>query len=231
MLLRFPMVATIALCLCSTGFAQRPATAPALGYEDSFQIGFFANGAVGGGAGSVFFPFTNAGFHAGPAFPVANSSDICVNAYIIASDGAMASCCACRVPADAFVYIFDAPYSYPGPNVTVKLISTLPARTAPGQPQSQCNARVPPPPSLLGAPLGYATGMRAWTESQSDLSSFFFYEKGLFSPAPLGDTELSRITQQCTLASQCSCLPSVAAAGAISRLSSRPGTKNPFGLK
>ncbi len=247
MLLRLLTVVSVVVCLCSAGFAQEPATAPGIGYEDSFQVGLFTNGAVGGGGGSVFFPFTNAGFHAFPAFPVTNS-DICVNAYIIASSGSMASCCSCRVAPNSFTYILDAPYAYPGSDVTVKLISTLPAnpsRTPSGQAPSQCSPLISPSPSDLGVPLGYASGMRAWTESQSDLN-YPFYEKAPFSPAPLGATELSNLTQQCGTASQCTCLPAAFTEGAASsqiissrirpfRVKSSPVASrpllNPFGIK
>jgi|SRR5271166_3519849 len=234
MLSRFLAVAAATLCACSLGFTQEPAVAPALGYQDSFQTGFFTNGALGGGGGSVFFPFTNAGFHASPAFPT-TSSDICVNAYIIASDGAMASCCSCRVPSNSFAYILDAPYNYPGSNVTVKLISTLPVTTGRGQPLSECNPAATPSTNL-GVPLGYASGMCAWTESQSDLTSSF-YEKALFSRTQLSTAEVSSLTQQCAMASQCTCLPAVnnvsdAVSARAQRNSRIPfGIKNPFGIR
>ena len=232
MLSRFSTLLVVLACISGFGRAQVPAAAPAVGYTDSFQIAFFTNGAPGGGGGSVFFPFTNSGFHASPSFPV-TSGDVCVNAYIIASSGSMASCCACRVPSNSFAYILDAPYDYPGQNVTVKLVATIPASTPPGQPLSQCNARIAPP-SVLGVPLGYASGVRAWAESQSDLSTSF-YEKSLFSPAPLGDSEVARLTQQCSTASQCTCLPGVlpsgAAAPAGALRTSRSGVRNPFGIR
>jgi hypothetical protein len=229
MLSRFLAVTAATFCACGLGFAQVPAVAPAIGYQDSFQTGFFTNGALGGGDGSVFFPFTNAGFHASPAFPV-TSSDICVNAYIMASDGAMASCCSCRVPANAFVYILDGPYNYPGSNVTVKLISTLPARTTKTQPPSVCEPQVIPSTGL-GQPLGYASGMRAWTESLSDLTTAF-YEKGPFSPTPLSTAEVTSLTKQCAAATQCACLPAVNndVSTSISTAGQRV-SRNPFGIR
>jgi hypothetical protein len=226
--LRFLAGAVAIVCLSSLGFAQEPAAAPALGYEDSFQIGFFANGGIGGGNGSVFFPFTNTGFHAGPDARI-TSMDVCVNAYILATTGAMASCCSCRVPANSFAYIFDAAFNYPTSDAVVKLIATLPGRDLAGQPPTKCDAQTTPLVSL-GAPLGYASGMRAWTTSQPDLNSAFF-EKGPFSSAALSATEQAKLTQQCSAASQCTCLPAVFATSTPTLVTSRPGTRNPFGIK
>lgn len=228
MLLRLMTALAATVCVHVVAYAQERATQPAVGYQDSFQIGFFPNGAIGGGDGSVFFPFTNAGIHAGPAFPV-TSSDICVNAYIMASDGAMASCCACRVPANSFAYVLDAPYNYPGTDVTVKLLATLPARDAPGLPPAQCLPQYRANTGL-GVPLGFASGMVAWTEALSDLNTSF-YEKDRFSPAPLNDAEVRRLTQQCQVASRCTCLPAVSGLSAASAVTSRARNRNPFGLK
>jgi hypothetical protein len=226
MSLRFLPIA--AVYLCSVGFAQEPAAAPALGYQDSFQVGYFTNGGVLGGGGSVFFPFTNAGFHAGPESRI-TSSDVCVNAYILATTGAMGSCCSCRVPANSFAYILDAPFNYPTSDAIVKIIATLPGRTPSGQPPAQCDARTPPQLSL-GVPLGYASGVRAWTESQSDLNSFFF-EKAPFSSSPLTSADQTRLTQQCAAASACTCLPAVFSSITSTPGTSKPGVRNPFGIK
>uniref|UniRef100_Q01V43 Uncharacterized protein n=1 Tax=Solibacter usitatus (strain Ellin6076) TaxID=234267 RepID=Q01V43_SOLUE len=229
MLSRF-LTAVVALaCLCGLGLAQEPAAAPALGYEDSLQIGYFTNGGIFGGNGGVFFPFTNAGFHAGPESRI-TSSDVCVNAYILGTNGSMGSCCSCRVPANSFAYILDGPFNYPSADAVVKLIATLPGRTVAGQPPSQCDARNTPLLSL-GVPSGYGSGMRAWTESQSDLNSAFF-EKAPFSRVPLTASEQTKLTQQCTAtASQCTCLPAVFGSAAPTQVTSRPGARNPFGIK
>jgi hypothetical protein len=141
----------------------------------------------------------------------------------------MASCCGCRVPANSFAYVLDGPYNYPAAGVTVKLISSLPSRTAPGQQPSLCTPQSAP--SGLGVPLGFASGMTAWTENQSDLNSAF-YEKGPFSPAPLNDAELSRLTQQCSVATQCTCLPGALPTNGPSGLrTSVTDRRNPFGIR
>jgi hypothetical protein len=227
MLLRFLSVVAAIVFLSGLAFAQEPAAPPALGYQDSYQVGYFTNGGIGGGNGSVFFPFTNAGFHAGPDSRII-SSDICVNAYVVTTTGTMASCCSCQVPANSFAYVLDGAFNYPTSDAIVKLIATLPSTTIRGQPPAVCDARVTPLVSA-GVPSGYASGMRAWTTVQSDLN-FPFYEKGHFSSAPLTAAEQTKLNQQCSVAAQCTCLPAVQTA-TPSLVTSRPGARNPFGIK
>jgi hypothetical protein len=140
----------------------------------------------------------------------------------------MASCCSCRVPANSFAYVLDGPYNYPGPDVTVKLIATVPPSSSRDQASTQCSASTTPTTDL-GVPLGYATGMRAWTLSLSDLN-YALYEKDSFSPSPLGAVELNKLVTQCAVATQCFCLP-----GALPSLGTSSVSplrhRNPFGIK
>jgi hypothetical protein len=176
-------------------FAQEAAQSPAIGYKDSQQVDYLDI------TGTVFF--TNAGFHSVVPFPVI-ASDICVNAYVFTPitnvpDGALGaqltSCCACRVGPNATGSFTP---SISGP-VIVKLVSTLPAR-----PGAACDATLIPSKNL-GAPAGYASGMRAWSVSQPTVLSEQL-STSLFRKIPLGDTEQAKLAQLCTgSANRCTC--------------------------
>jgi hypothetical protein len=175
--------------------AQEAAQPPALGYKDSYQLDYLDI------LGNI--NLTNGGAHANLQSPPA-SSDICVHAYVFqpitgSPDGplgaTLASCCSCRVPANAVKTI---PLVLSGP-VVVKLVSTLPSRLA-----TPCDPTVAPLPGL-GTPGGYAAGMRAWSVSQPTVLSPQL-STSKFDKAPLGDAEQAKLSQLCSASTtKCTC--------------------------
>lgn len=195
MLSRF-LTALAVVGLCSIVCAQVPATAPALGYDDSFQMDMFPNSAV---IGDGLLIVSNSGFHANPAFPV-TTSDICVNAYVFNVDASMQTCCNCRVNANALRGIIGLlpTGTAANPNIMVKLTATLPRRV--NTTTTQCDPPTVQANSSLGIPGGFASGMRAWSVTFSSLIVVpFGIDKVEFAKSPLGSNEYSRITRQCAL--------------------------------
>jgi hypothetical protein len=66
------LAALASIALSSLAFGQVAAPAPALGYEDSYQVNYVSNLPAG-----TFVNFTNAGVH-GRTTP---GGDICINVY------------------------------------------------------------------------------------------------------------------------------------------------------
>lgn len=177
-------------------FAQELAQAPAIGYKDSYQLDYLDI------RGTVYF--TNAGSHAFPSNPV-TSSDICVSAYVFrpitdSPEGPLGTtldtCCSCRVAPNTLGSI---PMVLQGP-VVVKLVATIPARP----PSGRCDPTLVPNQGL-GAPLGYAAGMRAWSVSQPTVLSEQL-SSSRFVKIPLGQGEQARLSQLCAASTnRCMC--------------------------
>src|SRR5262249_18476991 len=122
----------------SVGFAQEPATAPAIGYEDTYQLNYLPSMAAG-----TFVNISNAGFHIEPpATP--GTGYICADIYSFNPNEEPRNCCTCPVTANAVRHLLGtdfAPSAFAPPapvftNFTVKIVFTRPAGGLPGN----CNA-------------------------------------------------------------------------------------------
>lgn len=191
---RFAMAPAVFVSL-GAAFAADPVppVVPTLGPKDSYQINYLANIHLGGS----YVNITNAGSNAsGPT-----GLTICANVYIFAPDQFMVSCCSCPVTANSLVSLRGSDIGGGGgpvpTSVTVKLIAALPSR------QPICNAKSAPNPAG-----GLASGMRAWATRLHSSPGGTFGTETKFSPAPLSQFELDRLTFLCSLVppiSMCNC--------------------------
>jgi hypothetical protein len=199
-----------ALALTSTVHANDAATPPALGYKDSYQLGYLYR------LGDVrFIRVVNAGFHSpAPSFSPPVTRDICVNVYQLRlhpfNGSVVLGCCSCRVAPLSFGVRVNVGVAS-GP---VSLIATRPAAGAPA-----CSAtRIPSSPALdasgnlVAVAGGFATGMRAWaTYVDGNISipdAADLTESAPFLNAPLSADQLRGLVESCSqdpLVGGCSC--------------------------
>src|SRR4051794_39649417 len=146
------LLAALAIIVFSNvAFGQVVATAPALGYTDSYQVNYVSNLPTG-----TFVNFTNAGVHGG----LTPAGDICVNVYTWDPDEQPRNCCSCRLTPNATKSLTGADLTgnplFPGaatPSLVVKIVATLPTTAG-------CNAAAVPTGN--GVAGGFASGARAW---------------------------------------------------------------------
>jgi hypothetical protein len=191
------LAALAIVAFSSVALAQEPATAPALGYVDSFQIDYTPSLAAG-----TAVNLTNAGFHAGTT---ATGGDICVNVYTWQPDEQPRNCCTCRVSPNAVRSLnasdlLASAFGPPSPtfsNFSIKLIATRPPTGG------ACDAGAMPTGN--GTPGGFAAGMRAWAtkvHTTAPTGGTTFYTETKFSNAPLGMGELQKLVGACAFFQQ-----------------------------
>jgi hypothetical protein len=153
--------------------AQEPAVAPALGYEDTFQINYTANLNL---ADSVI-NLKNAGYHKQTLF---GHGYLCANVYAFDAAEELISCCSCPLTANSLRSLSvrnDILSNTLTPaiptSIDVKIVWTTPLKDTE---HPDCNASVSPagPPPSTGClalavpqagavkPNCYASGGRAW---------------------------------------------------------------------
>jgi hypothetical protein len=174
------------VALAQVAIAQEPATAPAWGYEDTYQINVAGNL----GTADSLINISNAGLHRTSPLALRFQGYICANVYVFDVDEQMIACCTCPISANG-TQSFSARrdlVSNPltpaaSTSVTIKLVANVPlgGPTAPGS----CNAAALPTTNLLAAipPTaanfgGFASGMRAWgthVHTQTAPSPVFTY--------------------------------------------------------
>jgi hypothetical protein len=100
------LLALSAIIVVSGVFARQPATPPAVGYKDSYQLNVFASS-----TGS-FVELTNAGFHktislAQDGLPARDveHGNICVNVYVFRPDESLCSCCALAISQNSYTQL------------------------------------------------------------------------------------------------------------------------------
>jgi hypothetical protein len=188
------LAALATIVFSSVAFAQVTATAPALGYEDSYQVNYVSNLPTG-----TFVNFTNAGVHGG----LSPAGDICINVYTYDPDEQPRNCCSCRLTPNATKSLTGADLVgnplFPGtptPSLVIKIVATLPTGAATATaPNTGCNAANVP--GANGAAGGFASGARAWA-THWHVSPFPFGTETEFSRAPLSGNELSKLTSVCS---------------------------------
>lgn len=174
--------------------AQEPATAPAIGYEDTFQMHYLPSMAAG-----TFVNISNAGFHIEPpATP--GTGVICADIYTVQPDEQPRNCCTCPVTANAIRSLLGtdfAPSAFAPPspvftNFTIKIVFTRPANGLAGN----CNAGTP---AVGLAPVGavpttkmFASGGRVWgtkVHTTTPTGGTTFFSENEFSQVPLSPVE------------------------------------------
>jgi len=185
--------------------AQEPATAPALGYEDTFQINFIANL----DKADSFVDLTQAGFHTTTNF---GHGYMCDNIYVFSPDEQLISCCTCPKSANALWSLSarnDLISNTLTPGVPTSIVVKIIETTPPGGPEARetCNAAVLPTANVLGGTgAGYvggafATGGRAWATNYHVTSvaggTFAYGTQTRFEAVPLGTFELEKIRLLC----------------------------------
>lgn len=185
------LLALNAIIVVSGGFAQEPATPPAVGYKDSFQLNVFAGLTEGVDS---FVELTNAGFH--KTIPL-DHGNICVNVYVFNPDETLCSCCACpisqnsyaklgvnilaRCPVPAAATASGVFRFTPLNNGTLKVVATTPANPD----ARNCNPTQLQVGTLLGGtgatytPSAFAAGLRVWATNSASKTNF---EKVALSP-------------------------------------------------
>ena len=195
------LAALAVLVFSSVVFAQVPATPPAYGYTDSYQINYIPNSNVAGADGAV--NIVNAGFHSSAADP---EGWICTNVYVFKHDEEPVSCCTCPTTANEIRHLTTADLvgnqllnEPTPPTIVVKLVTTRPPTL--GNPAS-CNAALlpsdGPAPGPLGTNGGFATGIRAWA-LKVHLGPVGGSETA-FSPVPLSAYERDKLSSICSFA-------------------------------
>lgn len=140
-------------------------------------------------------------------FPT-GTGKICANVYVFTPDEQEVACCSCLVTPNAGVHAtaFDLTGNtitgiVPGQGVVVKLLATIPGKTAalPGMNnQLSFTGSVCPSPGYPYSGLNLAPGMRAWEVSAHTVGTVTGVSKTEFSPAPLSTGELTRMTSLCS---------------------------------
>jgi hypothetical protein len=176
------------------GVAQTPATPPALGFTDSYQMNYLPSMAAG-----TFVNISNAGFHIEP--PAGTTTGyICADIYTVQPDEQPRNCCTCPVSANAVRSLLGtdfAPSAFAAPspafsNFTVKIVFTRPVAGLPGN----CNAGVAAaglaPVGAVPATKMFASGGRAWAtkvHTTAPTGGTTFFTETRFSEVPLSVTE------------------------------------------
>jgi hypothetical protein len=205
---RASLVSSLFFLVFNVASAQDPATAPAFGYKDSYQINV---------TGNVLFAdsivnITNAGNHPG------GHGYICANVYVFDPDEQMISCCTCPVSRNGVKslsaqgdLVWNTLTGIVPSSITIKLVATVPPG-GPIAPQT-CDPTVlpasnvfpplPTSPGPLGTNGGFAAGMRAWATHIHSVSSLSgpiqFGTETEFSQVPLNRMELVTLAQFCSL--------------------------------
>jgi hypothetical protein len=171
--------------------AQEPATAPALGYTDSYQIDYAPSLATG-----TSVNLTNAGVYDNGS---GGGGDICVNVYTWQPDEQPRNCCSCRVSPNAVWHLtgadlLNSAFGPPSPtftNISIKLVATRPPAGG------DCTNSAGTMPSGNGVAGGFASGMRAWSTKVHSAGSTTFYTETKFSDAPLSFGEETKLVNTC----------------------------------
>jgi hypothetical protein len=207
------MPVTIVVSLSFAAFAQRPAVAPALGYEDTYQLNVLQNLTTANGVVNM----TNAGFHQSAGAVAINTGFLCANIYVFGGIGPvddsgeqMQACCTCPISR-------NGTRSVQARQLTSNLLTPVTLRSAavkivwtvpPGGPSSplSCNASLLPAANLLAtappAPAnygGYASGGRAWATHWHNIPSnpAAFGTETEFTTVPLSLAERNLLANTC----------------------------------
>jgi hypothetical protein len=224
MQLRYLVLATLALSVAAfgqaiSGFGPNGVTVNAA-VPDAFQIHTVANVTAPAGttytAGSGYIDLTNAGALGadifGPGIPGVGVKTgwICVNVYAFSQDEQLVSCCACPISPNsgweikASDIVQNTLTGVIPSNLTIKLLSTIPAASAAGAAGVNtqatftgqfCNAAN----IALGA-ANLAPGMRAWAvtaHTPPTSATTLLITESEFSKADLSPGELTSITNRC----------------------------------
>jgi len=201
-----------------TAFAQAPAAAPFLGWEDTFQVDVSQNLTTADG----IINLVNSGAHA-TAGNAIRTGYLCANIYVFAGffdndpqGEQLQACCSCPISRNGSAnvrardLIRNPAFNNPIPlsAATIKIVWTVPLG-GPGS-ATTCNARalpggnvlgsVPPAPANFG---GFATGGKAWIthwharSSPTDPLPAAFGTETKFDPAPLSPNERDLLNNLC----------------------------------
>jgi len=186
--------------LCGVALAQDLATAPAIGYKDTFQTNYTNSFVPSLGLVTI----TNGGSNTLTSLtlfgePPIGSADICASIYNFKPDGTFINCCSCKVPANGLITLTGnnlfspSAGSVAASGALVKLMASV-APAAPGV----CSATQVPQGTT--GPGGFAAGMGA-----TAIHSLGFTETP-FLQQPLGSNEVNKIVNLCRAsAARCSC--------------------------
>jgi len=201
-----------------TAFAQAPAAAPFLGWQDTYQIDVIPNLSTADG----IINLANSGAHM-TASNAIRTGYLCANIYVFAGftdtdpqGEQMQACCTCAVSRNGSAnvrardLVRNPAFNNPAPlsAATIKIVWTVPL----GGPNSAatCNARALPGGNLLAnappAPAnygGFATGGKAWAvkwhsrSGPTDPLPAAFGTETRFSTAPLSANERDLLNNLC----------------------------------
>jgi len=207
--------AMLVLFGCST-FAQVPATAPAWGYTDTYQLDVLQNLTTA----DAVINLSNAGFYTPLGNIFKDTGYICANIYIFGgvapndpSGEQLAACCTCPISRNGARSVRARQLvANPLTNVTltaasVKIIWTTPPAGVAQNPATSCNAAGLPTTNVLaglnGAGQatnngGFATGGRAWATHWHVISGIpAFGTETRFTDVPLSAAERNVLNENC----------------------------------
>jgi len=200
--------------LSSVTFAQEPATLPAWGYTDTYQLNVLQNLTT---ADSVV-NLTNAGFYTPAGDIFTNTGYICANIYVFGGVAPndpqgeqLAACCSCAISRNGVASIRGRQLvSNPLTNVTLTAASIKIVWTTPpgGVTATNCNPANLPNAAAARAGLdaagqpttngGFATGGRAWATHWHTIAGVPpFGTETKFTDVPLTGAERNVLSQNC----------------------------------
>jgi len=208
--------AMLVLFGCST-FAQVPATGPAWGYTDTFQLDTLQNLTTA----DAVINLTNAGFYTPLGNVFTNTGYMCANIYVFGgvapndpSGEQLAACCSCAISRNGVRSLRARQLvSNPLTNVTLTAASVKVVWTTPAGGVNQINGAPPPcnPAGLPGANTlaglnaglptnngGFATGGRAWATHWHTITGIpAFGTETRFADVPLTNAERNVLNDNC----------------------------------
>lgn len=220
-----------------TAMAQTPATAPAWGYTDTYQLNVLQNLTTS----DAVVNLANAGFYTPLGNIFTNTGYMCANIYVFGGVAPndpqgeqLAACCSCAISRNGVASVRGRQLvSNPLTNVTltaaaIKIVWTTPPG---GVGSSSCNPAGLPTTNVLaalnaaGQPVnngGFATGGRAWATHWHTVPGIpAFGTETKFTNAPLSAAERNVLNENCAFiigngsgAGRCAGCPTGGAQGA-----------------